>query len=159
MKGHGLIQRYYNQELAFIKKRLGLRLAHIAKTKLFVKANTCIAVSCVGIKMADYISGWVNTLLSWKAIIPLSRLTYCAYLVHTVVMLTYYLSRRTLLYFTDMEIVSITGDKCTPHASRKGSLSGSSLSVYCSDVRTSYNSSLPRQQLFSDVDIKMNLQP
>ena len=53
-------------------------------------------------------SGWVNTLLSWKGIIPLSRLTYTAYLVHPVVMETYYLSRRNLIEFSDIEAVSLT---------------------------------------------------
>ena len=53
-----------------------------------------------------FISGWVNTLLSWKGIIPLSRLTYCAYLVHPIVMMTYYYSRRMLVYYTDLEMVS-----------------------------------------------------
>ena len=53
-------------------------------------------------------SGWVNTLLSWKGIIPLSRLTYTAYLVHPVVMETYYLSRRNLIEFSDIEAVTLT---------------------------------------------------
>jgi len=52
------------------------------------------------------ISGPVNTLLSWSAIIPLSRLTYCAYLVHPIVMYTYYFSRRTLMYWYDLDMVS-----------------------------------------------------
>ncbi|KAJ8304385.1 hypothetical protein KUTeg_017968 [Tegillarca granosa] len=29
--------------------------------------------------------GYINTLLSWRAFIPLSRLTYCAYLVHPII--------------------------------------------------------------------------
>ena len=51
------------------------------------------------------LSGFVNTLLSWKALIPLSRLTYCAYLVHLVVMDVYQNSKRSLVYFTDLEEV------------------------------------------------------
>ena len=53
------------------------------------------------------IVGFINTLLSWKGIIPLSRLTYCAYLVHIVVMDTYFLSKRSLVYLTDLEEVSM----------------------------------------------------
>ncbi|KAK6631779.1 hypothetical protein RUM43_013843 [Polyplax serrata] len=30
--------------------------------------------------------GWINSLLSWPAFLPFSRLTYCAYLVHPVIM-------------------------------------------------------------------------
>ncbi|XP_014662242.1 PREDICTED: nose resistant to fluoxetine protein 6-like, partial [Priapulus caudatus] len=44
--------------------------------------------------------GFVNTLLSWKALIPLSRLTYCAYLVHPVIIMTFYFSRRELLHWS-----------------------------------------------------------
>ncbi|CAE1236827.1 unnamed protein product [Acanthosepion pharaonis] len=35
--------------------------------------------------------GFVNTILSWKAFIPLSRLTYCAYLVHPIILQSFYL--------------------------------------------------------------------
>ena len=54
-----------------------------------------------------YFIGFVNTLLSWKALIPLSRLTYCAYLVHPTVTYTYVLSKRSLVYFTDLEQVRL----------------------------------------------------
>lgn len=37
--------------------------------------------------------GFVSTILSWKAFVPLSRLTYCAYLIHPVVMAIFYGSR------------------------------------------------------------------
>ncbi|KAJ8316917.1 hypothetical protein KUTeg_004821 [Tegillarca granosa] len=49
--------------------------------------------------------GFVNTILSWSALVPLSRLTYCAYLVHPVLMFWYYFSLRQPLYFTDMTMV------------------------------------------------------
>ena len=52
------------------------------------------------------ILGWINTLLSWKAFIPLARLTYCAYLVHPVVIFVYLMGRRTQIYYTDLEAVS-----------------------------------------------------
>ena len=50
-------------------------------------------------------TGWINELMSWKPFIPLGRLTYMAYLVHPIVMLSYYMSRRQLTYFNNYEVV------------------------------------------------------
>ncbi|XP_071156465.1 nose resistant to fluoxetine protein 6-like isoform X2 [Mytilus edulis] len=49
--------------------------------------------------------GYVNTILSWKAFIPLSRLTYCAYLIHPIIM--YYFSnvQKRLLHFSDLTVM------------------------------------------------------
>ncbi|KAK3087369.1 hypothetical protein FSP39_005125 [Pinctada imbricata] len=44
--------------------------------------------------------GPINTLLSWEGFVPLSRLTYCAYLVHPIVMEVYEGSLRHPLDFT-----------------------------------------------------------
>ncbi|XP_052790475.1 nose resistant to fluoxetine protein 6-like isoform X1 [Mya arenaria] len=61
--------------------------------------------------------GPVNALLSWKAIIPLSRLTYCCYLVHPVVMYTYYYSRRTLMHWYDLDLSYLfLGNLCLSYA-------------------------------------------
>ncbi|XP_052790477.1 nose resistant to fluoxetine protein 6-like [Mya arenaria] len=61
--------------------------------------------------------GPVNALLSWKAIIPLSRLTYCCYLVHPVVMNTYYYSRRTLMHWYDLDLTYLfLGNLCLSYA-------------------------------------------
>ncbi|WAR11331.1 NRF6-like protein [Mya arenaria] len=49
--------------------------------------------------------GWINELLSWRGFIPLSRLTYCAYLIHPLVMVTFYTNRRQLTYFTQFELI------------------------------------------------------
>ncbi|KAK3088251.1 hypothetical protein FSP39_016609, partial [Pinctada imbricata] len=46
--------------------------------------------------------GYVNTLLSWKAFIPLSRLTYVAYLVHPIIMEAYNGSLRQPIQLTDL---------------------------------------------------------
>nr|XP_034301375.1 nose resistant to fluoxetine protein 6 [Crassostrea gigas] len=51
--------------------------------------------------------GIINTLLSWKAFVPLSRLTYCAYLVHPLVMYVYYFNWNFPLYMTDLDFVYI----------------------------------------------------
>ncbi|XP_052221322.1 nose resistant to fluoxetine protein 6-like isoform X1 [Dreissena polymorpha] len=48
--------------------------------------------------------GPVNALLSWKGIVPLSRLTYCCYLVHPIVMYTYYYTQRQQMYWFDLEV-------------------------------------------------------
>ncbi|XP_067140919.1 nose resistant to fluoxetine protein 6-like [Centruroides vittatus] len=44
--------------------------------------------------------GFVNSLLSWKALIPFSRLTYSAYLIHPVLMVIFYSTRETTFDFT-----------------------------------------------------------
>jgi peptidoglycan/LPS O-acetylase OafA/YrhL len=49
----------------------------------------------------------VNRLLSWPALVPLSRLTYMAYLVHPAVIFNYYLTRPTPIYVDDLQIVSM----------------------------------------------------
>ena len=53
-----------------------------------------------------YALGFVNSLLSWSAFVPLSRLTYAAYLVHPMVMIWYYYSLDTLVYITSATMVS-----------------------------------------------------
>lgn len=45
--------------------------------------------------------GFINTLLSWSAFVPLSRLTYASYLVHLIVMNVFNLSRTRPFYMTD----------------------------------------------------------
>ncbi|CAI9744334.1 resistant to fluoxetine 6-like [Octopus vulgaris] len=49
--------------------------------------------------------GFVNTLLSWKALIPLSRLTYCAYLVHPIILFYFYFNQRYPLAPTQVTFV------------------------------------------------------
>ena len=43
------------------------------------------------IKIFLSLSGWINDFLSWSFWIPLSRLTFSTYLVHGLVIYTYYL--------------------------------------------------------------------
>ncbi|CAL1261955.1 unnamed protein product [Larinioides sclopetarius] len=45
--------------------------------------------------------GVVNSILSWKAMIPLSRITYCSYLVHRIILMIYLNSSRELIIYTD----------------------------------------------------------
>lgn len=51
--------------------------------------------------------GFVNHALSWKPLIPLSKLTYCAYLIHPVVIATFYGSRETTFHFSHYLMVNI----------------------------------------------------
>lgn len=52
--------------------------------------------------------GFINTLLSWSAFVPLSRLTYASYLVHLIVMYVFNLSRTRPFYMTDYAQVVVT---------------------------------------------------
>uniref|UniRef100_A0A1I8IL75 NRF domain-containing protein n=1 Tax=Macrostomum lignano TaxID=282301 RepID=A0A1I8IL75_9PLAT len=63
------------------------------------------AVGWVTIACVTGNGGWVNSLLSQPLFAPLSRLTYCAYLVHPVVMLAYYLSRRQAMVWDNFSVI------------------------------------------------------
>ncbi|XP_053380930.1 nose resistant to fluoxetine protein 6-like isoform X2 [Mercenaria mercenaria] len=76
-----------------------------------------MAVAWVIFACATGYGGPVNALLSWKGIIPLSRLTYCAYLVHPIAMDLYYKSRKTLMNWYDLEIIYLfLGNLCISYA-------------------------------------------
>ncbi|XP_060575994.1 nose resistant to fluoxetine protein 6-like [Ruditapes philippinarum] len=49
--------------------------------------------------------GPVKDILSWQVWAPLGRLTYAAYLVHPIIMYTYYFNMRQPLHFSDMTMV------------------------------------------------------
>lgn len=49
--------------------------------------------------------GVVNSILSWEGIMPLSRLSYAAYLVHPIVMMICVYSKRSLVYLSDLDII------------------------------------------------------
>ncbi|KAL5012245.1 hypothetical protein ScPMuIL_010796 [Solemya velum] len=49
--------------------------------------------------------GIINSFLSWGAFIPLSRLTYCAYLVHPTVLSFYGATKRNNFFYTDYDYV------------------------------------------------------
>ena len=44
--------------------------------------------------------GFVNKLLSWRAFMPLSRLTYCAYLIHWTYITMFFAHSRKPFYYT-----------------------------------------------------------
>ncbi|XP_053380232.1 nose resistant to fluoxetine protein 6-like [Mercenaria mercenaria] len=70
------------------------------------------------VKMSKVSVAWpVNALLSWRGIIPLSRLTYCAYLVHPLVIYVYIFSRRTLMHWYDLQMIYLfLGHLCVSYA-------------------------------------------
>ncbi|WAR07238.1 NRF6-like protein [Mya arenaria] len=79
-------------------------------------AYTALSRTAWGVALAYLIiacctghGGWINDLLSWPGFIPLSRLTYCAYLIHPLVMITFHTSRRQLTYFTQFELAPMMG--------------------------------------------------
>ncbi|KAH7701377.1 hypothetical protein AAVH_31491 [Aphelenchoides avenae] len=45
-------------------------------------------------------AGKINAILGHKIFVPLSKLTFCAYLLHPILLQTYYLSRPTAFHFT-----------------------------------------------------------
>ena len=51
-------------------------------------------------------SGIINTALSAKFVLPLSKLTYCAFLVHVPIINFFYLSQTSTLDFSDSDAVS-----------------------------------------------------
>ncbi|XP_033732782.1 nose resistant to fluoxetine protein 6-like [Pecten maximus] len=51
--------------------------------------------------------GFINTLLSWKAFVPLGRLTYCVYLVHPILLYYYTATTRQTIYVTNYTLIYI----------------------------------------------------
>jgi len=58
-------------------------------------------------KLSALVSGWVNEFLSWKGFVPLSRMTYCAYLVHIPGLLVIFNTARHGILFTDIQLVRL----------------------------------------------------
>lgn len=76
-----------------------------------------LSVAWVIFACATGYGGPVNTLLSWNGIVPLSRLTYCAYLVHPLVMYLYFYTRKALMHWDDLEVIFIfLGNMCISYA-------------------------------------------
>ncbi|XP_035683589.1 nose resistant to fluoxetine protein 6-like [Branchiostoma floridae] len=49
--------------------------------------------------------GLVNTFLSWELWVPLSRLTYCAYLVHPMVIYVAFYTREVTLHYSTLTVI------------------------------------------------------
>ncbi|CAC5393623.1 unnamed protein product [Mytilus coruscus] len=52
-----------------------------------------------------YRGGLINTMLSWRGFIPLSKLSYTIYLLNPVVIALYIMSRKSLVYVDDLDMV------------------------------------------------------
>ncbi|XP_033118039.1 nose resistant to fluoxetine protein 6-like [Anneissia japonica] len=64
-----------------------------------------IALAWVVFACTTGYGGPVNSLLSWSAWIPLARISYCAYLLHPIIMFVFYFSLSTTVYFSDLLMV------------------------------------------------------
>lgn len=85
-----------------------LMTKEVAATYMAVHRSVwAIAVGWVIYACVTGYGGFVNRLLCWKVFIPLSRLTYCAYLVHPVVIFTYFLRQRFPIYVTNFRAIHI----------------------------------------------------
>ncbi|KAF8795657.1 Nose resistant to fluoxetine protein 6 like protein [Argiope bruennichi] len=79
-------------------------------TSLFYNA-LCRSSFTIGLAWVIFVcetghGGFITKFLSWKLFIPLSRLTYCAYLVHPILIHAYYQAYPTALYFTELLMVT-----------------------------------------------------
>ncbi|CAH1799850.1 unnamed protein product, partial [Owenia fusiformis] len=63
-----------------------------------------IGVGWIVVACALGYGGVINSILSWKAWVPLSRVSFAAHLTYPLVLLTYNLNRRSLLYLSDRNI-------------------------------------------------------
>lgn len=61
--------------------------------------------------------GPINDFLSWNVFIPLSRLTFTAYLIHPVIIVIYFASLREMVYYHDLSIAfTVVGLVCMSYA-------------------------------------------
>ncbi|GBM27687.1 Nose resistant to fluoxetine protein 6 [Araneus ventricosus] len=88
----------YHQKLSTVETSFYNALNHIG----FSLSLAWVIFVCV-IGQGDA----VNSILSWKALIPLSRLTYCAYLVHPIVQITYFVSIKRLIEFNHINAIML----------------------------------------------------
>ncbi|XP_076090041.1 nose resistant to fluoxetine protein 6-like [Mytilus galloprovincialis] len=64
-----------------------------------------VCISWVIFSCATGNGGFINTILSWKAFVPLSRLTYMAYMTHMIVQSYFRLTKQRLVFLNDMETI------------------------------------------------------
>lgn len=64
------------------------------------------SVYCIyqALSTQNVVTGPVDTFLSWKALVPLSRLTYCLYLVHVVILPIWLMSLEVDYHYVTVEI-------------------------------------------------------
>lgn len=64
------------------------------------RPSYALAIAWVAFACATGNGGPVNTFLGWKLFVPLSKITYCAYLLHPILLQVYNLSRPQPFHFT-----------------------------------------------------------
>uniref|UniRef100_A0A0R3RIY9 Acyl_transf_3 domain-containing protein n=1 Tax=Elaeophora elaphi TaxID=1147741 RepID=A0A0R3RIY9_9BILA len=67
---------------------------------LFGRNAYSLSLAWVTFACATGYGGTINDVLGWRAWIPLSRITFCAYLIHPILLQIYYLSRPHAFHFT-----------------------------------------------------------
>nr|CRZ23040.1 BMA-NRF-6 [Brugia malayi] len=67
---------------------------------LFGRNAYALSLAWITFACATGYGGAVNNILGWRAWIPLSRITFCAYLIHPILLQIYYLSRPHAFHFT-----------------------------------------------------------
>ncbi|VDK71115.1 unnamed protein product [Onchocerca ochengi] len=75
---------------------------------LFGRNAYALSLAWVTFACATGYGGAVNDILGWRAWIPLSRITFCAYLIHPILLQIYYLSRPHAFHFTTFYQFAIT---------------------------------------------------
>ncbi|XP_066295640.1 nose resistant to fluoxetine protein 6-like [Branchiostoma lanceolatum] len=86
----------------------GTTLQTIYENVLYLTVHRTVwAITLAWVVLACFhgYGGVVDTILSWDAWVPLSRLTYCAYLVHIPVMYAVYLSRDVLIHYSTFTMI------------------------------------------------------
>lgn len=61
-------------------------------------------------RRADFVVGWINDFLSWRAFIPLNRLAYSIYLIHVPTLRFLIAAQRVKVNGTSIDMVSIEWD-------------------------------------------------
>uniref|UniRef100_A0A915Q4I6 Nose resistant-to-fluoxetine protein N-terminal domain-containing protein n=1 Tax=Setaria digitata TaxID=48799 RepID=A0A915Q4I6_9BILA len=77
-------------------------MSHTARIiyALFGRNAYALSLAWVTFACATGYGGAINDILGWRAWIPLSRITFCAYLIHPILLQIYYLSRPHAFHFT-----------------------------------------------------------
>ena len=93
-----------------------LRLGSYTPSNIAVKGSTKMCLmqtlsvnlwqQCM-LLLCSMFTGWVNEFLSWPGFVPVSRMTYCAYLVHPVIMVIVNASMKSLVAWSEITYVSI----------------------------------------------------
>lgn len=82
----------------------------LTKTQNILYQSTSRIIWCMGLGFIIFScvnnkGGFVNDILCWKVWIPLSRLSFCAYLVHMNVLAWVLTQRYSLFYWQEINVV------------------------------------------------------